>query len=105
MSETRRKFDSEFRDEAVRIVVESGKSIASVASKPGRLPVICDHLVDIDASIRVSSLEHHVYELETAGYTLIENAFTPAEIGALTEPLLTLASEGNGLRPTFVLPA
>jgi transposase len=35
MSETRRKFDPDFKDGAVRIVVESGKSIAQVARELG----------------------------------------------------------------------
>jgi transposase len=35
MSETRRKFDPDFKEGAVRIVVESGKSIAQVARELG----------------------------------------------------------------------
>jgi len=38
MSETRRKFDREYRDGAVRIVLENGKSIAAVARELGMNP-------------------------------------------------------------------
>jgi transposase len=38
MSETRRKFDRDFKDGAVRIVTETGKSIAQVARELGINP-------------------------------------------------------------------
>ncbi len=38
MSETRRKFDRKYRDGAVRIVLENGKSIAAVARELGMNP-------------------------------------------------------------------
>ncbi|WP_280700057.1 transposase [Kitasatospora sp. GP82] len=35
MADRRRKFDAEFREGAVRIVAESGKTLAEVARDPG----------------------------------------------------------------------
>ncbi|MGH3939526.1 MAG: phytanoyl-CoA dioxygenase family protein [Pseudonocardiaceae bacterium] len=57
---------------------------------------ISDHLTDIDTSIRVNGLESHVYELETAGYTIIENALASTDVETLTNVLLTLAGEDDG---------
>lgn len=57
---------------------------------------ISDHLADIDASIRANDLERNVYDLETAGYTIIENALTTTEIENLADGLLALASEDDG---------
>jgi len=38
MGETRRKFDHDFREGAVRLVRETGKLIAQVARVPGEAP-------------------------------------------------------------------
>ena len=57
---------------------------------------ISDHLTDIDTVIRENGLERHVYDLETAGYTIIENALTVPEIQALTTALLTAAGDDDG---------
>jgi hypothetical protein len=56
---------------------------------------ISDHLTDIDATIRKNGLEEQVYELETAGFTIIEKALVPPEVQTLTDAVLTLASEDD----------
>ena len=56
---------------------------------------ISDHLTDIDSVVREKGLERHVYDLETAGYTIVENALTALEVEALTAGLLTAAGEDD----------
>jgi ectoine hydroxylase-related dioxygenase (phytanoyl-CoA dioxygenase family) len=57
---------------------------------------ISDHLVDIDAEIRANGLEGHVYELEMAGYTVVENALAASEVKVLASNVLALAGEDDG---------
>jgi transposase len=48
MAETRRKFDREFKDGAVRIVRETGRPIAQVARELGINPGTLENLVNKD---------------------------------------------------------
>lgn len=48
MSETRRKFDSDFKEGAVRVVVETGRSIAQVARELGVNPGTLANWVAMD---------------------------------------------------------
>ena len=52
MPETRRKYDPEFREGAVRIVRETGKSIAQVARDLGINPGTLGNWVDKDRAAR-----------------------------------------------------
>lgn len=73
----------------------AGKDTVRPANQDG-FRYISDHLTDIDTVIRENGLERHVYDLETAGYTIIENALTAPEVQALTTALLTAAGEDDG---------
>ena len=55
MPETRRRYDPEFREGAVRIVRETGKSIAQVARDLGVNPGTLGNWVDKDRSARGES--------------------------------------------------
>ena len=52
MSETRRKFDAEFRTGAVRLVAETGKSIAHIARDLGVNPGTLGNWVAVDRVAR-----------------------------------------------------
>ena len=52
MSETRRKFDAEFREGAVRLVAETGKPIAVIARDLGVNPGTLGNWVAVDRATR-----------------------------------------------------
>jgi hypothetical protein len=68
----------------------------SESNSPDGFRLLTDDLTDIDNSIRTNGLERNVYELHTAGYTVIENALPPPHIDALSTTLLALAGEEEG---------
>jgi ectoine hydroxylase-related dioxygenase (phytanoyl-CoA dioxygenase family) len=61
-----------------------------------RFRSITEHLAETDAELRARGLERHAYELELAGYTVIENALPPACVATMRDELLGLAAEDDG---------
>lgn len=52
--------------------------------------------LDVDETIRRAGLIPHVYDLESKGFTVVEDAVTPAEVDVLTDGLLALAGQDDG---------
>lgn len=69
---------------------------SSTAGTDDGFRLIPTHLAETDAELRAGGLQRHVYELDLAGYTVIENALSPDTVATLREALLTLAGEDDG---------
>ncbi len=86
MSETRRKFDPEFRDGAVRIVLETGKSIAAVARDLGVNPGTLGNWCASDRAGRESTTGLSTGDVEELRRLRAENAELRMERDVSSDP-------------------
>jgi transposase len=100
MGETRRKFDPDFREGAVRLVRETGKPVAQVARDPGVNEGTPGNWVMLDRRRREGGGDGSLSEDERAGLARLrrENAELAARCDVLRRSVALWVSGAMGSR-------